>query len=453
MPGTNQLSIDEQAAQMAERMLAKSESIPLGRDGAEGAEGGFTPQIGGKVIDADAQKSQAPAADAEGVAFGKSAKTGAAMSSEPGHQGPDGKTGRAITNEPGPQDGSPKPGGGMSEDEDNKKRARKAGQIGVGGGMNPGNLSETGDGGMRGRKAGKVGGMSKAETEEDEDEGDMEESYKKSESDVDADSLIKSLETLEAIAQGASAPTVEERKLALLGKLGEGSLSKSEMQELSDLMKGLDDDSENAESDEDALSKSESQSDNDGDQDMADDSDEMEKSFQNRWGQDQDLQEGYEVSSFLERHSQLTAAALDEVQNTLSKSLDAQRNRAQQFNTQLAKSLRGMAELAQRQETLIKSLTDRLETVENTPLPRKGVSNVSTLQKSMSGEVGGDQSLGRNEILNTLEDMAMKSDVAPCGEPLMRAVAMYENSGQLTKSLYSDVLNYRRENGQGLARH
>lgn len=435
----DQLSTDEYAAQMAERMLSKSDSIPLSRTGADGAEGGFTPLAGGKVIDADAQKSEQPAMDADGIAFGKSGKTGEAMTGEPGKQGPPAKAGKAITGEPAADSLDSGSGGNVDEDEDEKTRKRKAGQVGVSGGMNPGNLSTDGDSAMRGRKSGKVG-IKKSE-DEDEDEDELADSCKKSDDSVSADSLIKSLEALEEIAQGSAVPSDENRYASLMSKLGEGSLNKSEMHELSDLMKSYQD--EGAAEDQELESN---------DADEADQED-LSKSFQNRWGEDSDLQEGYEVSSFLERHSQLTAAALDEVRNTLSKSLDGQREHTRSFNTQLAKSLKGMAEVTQRQEDLIKSLTDRLEHVENTPLPRKGASNVSSLQKSMPGEVGGDQNLDRNSIMNTLESMAMSNDVAPCGEPLMQAVAQFETTGHLSKSLYNDVLAHQ-QNGKnrGLGR-
>jgi len=41
----------------------------------------------------------------------------------------------------------------------------------------------------------------------------------------------------------------------------------------------------------------------------------------------------------------------------------------------------------------------------------------------------------------------MKMDVAPSGERLDRAVAMFETSGQMTKSLYNDVHQWVQNNG------
>lgn len=401
----SRLSADEQAARMAEQLLRKSGEgeMPTKRGGKAGAEGGFTEEAGGQPIDTDIEKS---------------AKTGAAMTGEPGRMGPSPKAGTAITDEPD-RDGD----GGAEYDTagaDGAMRSRKAGQIGGQGGSAPDTEPGDEDQKMRGRKAGKVG-MSKAldEDDEDDDEEEMEESCKKS---IDPGDLIKSLEMLEELAQGSQIAAPEDRRAELARGLAEGVLSKAEMAELSDLMKA-------SLGEEEDLSKS-------------DEVEALEESFQKAWAEDDELSEGYEVSGFLERHSQLTAEALD----TLSKSLQYQQDRAQVFNVQLAKSLRGMAQLATRQEELIKSLSSRLEQVENAPLPRRGVTrSTQVLNKSMRGEVGaGVDVLDRETILNTLEDMAMRQEYSPSGHQLVRAVALYEQEGTLAKSLYSDVVNHRQ---------
>jgi hypothetical protein len=431
-----QLNLDEQAALMADQMLAKGGAgdMPTGRGGSSGAEGGFTPDAGGKPID----KSKQARVDENGMALGKGAYTGEKVTGEPGPQGQQNKTGDKITNEPKGEEAKSKAGANgsnLDDDDDDMARKRKEGKVGVSGGSTGGGLPEDQDQYGRARKEGKVG-ISKAakaddEMMEEEDEEEAEEKASKSMDDeIDGDALIKSLETLEAIAQGATVPAPADRRAELAKGLEEGTLSTDEMRELGSLMKaGLGEETEE-------LVKAEVEAEPE--------IEDLEKSYQDQFGEDNQLQEGYDVSPFLERHSQLTAAALDQVQGTLTKSLDSHVDRTQAFNTQLAKSLNGMAQLAGRQEKMIKSLQDRLETVENTPLPRKGVGNVRALQKSIDGEVGGSEGPTRQDILNALEQMAMKSDAAPCGEPLMPAVALFENSGQLTKSLHQDVVNYIR---------
>jgi len=430
----NQLSADDQAVRMAEQMIkGGAGALPESRSGDSGAEGGFTSWAGGKPIDDDDDEK----ARGDKGMVSKAAKTGAAMTSEPGRDGGQAKTGAAMTSEPGHEESSSQPGeaSALSQNDDSA-RSRKAGQVGVSGGSTGGGMSEDEDAKMRSRKDGKIG-MSKAavseddeDEEEDEDEEDMEMSCKKSADQIDADALIKSLEVLEAIAQGSTIEAPADRRAELGQRLAEGTLSKSEMRELHDLTDAEDFDEED-------LSKSEYY-------------DDSEPSFQDQFADDEDLQKGYEVSDFLERHSQLTAAALDQVQSTLRKSLDGYQDRASTFNVQLAKSLRGMAQLAQSQESLIKSLAERLETVENMPLPRQGVTRQSqVLNKSMlGGEVDQGDRLSKAEVFTALEQMAMSGKInTPSGQPITEAVAMLETSGQISKSLLADVTNWTRQSG------
>lgn len=445
----HQMSLDEMAAGMAENFLHPSGQLmkggaagdmPTGRGGGAGAEGGFTPQAGGNVIDADAEKAMgggAPGPD-ELMKMTKGI-TGEKVTSEPGRMGQQPQTGENVTNEPGRGDGGGlgEPAqGGISQNADGF-RARKPGKVGgMGdGGADAGkNLSEDEDEATRKRQKGKVGmAKSNGEDEEMEDEGDDE--MEMSKGAFDADELIKSLETLESIAQGSSVAAPAERREELGRKLAAGTLSKSEMQELGELMKA------------DALAEDELAKSDDEELDYLDDED---ISFQKSFSEDPELSEGYEVSNFLERHSQMTAAALDQVQGTLSKSLEIHRDRATAFNTQLAKSLRGMAELAQRQDSIIKSMAARLEVVENAPLPRRGVtSQAQVLHKSMgASEVGGaGQTLSKSDLGDTLEQMAMRGiQSTPSGHRVDMAMAMLEQGGQIAKSLYNDILAFRQSN-------
>jgi hypothetical protein len=467
-----QKSMDDQAADMADLMLkgGAAGDMPGSR---KAADGGMAALAGGKQIDADAEKGgygmfapamggtatkppkaksmgkanpfegkETPAEEAaeakmkkakkgfedgegeerdEGDDDGdveKSAHTGADVTNEPGRQGRKPLTGSAITSEPDEDSAADGAGGptdlDTSADEDPQHRKRKPGQVGVpdqsGAGGSPGtgegsNLDQDADDMSRKRKPGMVG-------------------IGKSVPTIDADALIKSLDTLEAIAEGSSVAAPADRREALAEKLAEGTLSKAEMQELHALT--------GAAVDADPLAK--------GGAEVEDEPEEA--SFQEQFADDPELKKGYEVSDFLERHSQVSAAALDQIQTRLAKSIEIHRDRAQSFNVQLAKSLKGMAQLAQSQDALIKALTNRLERVETTPLPRKGASNVRTLQKSLDGEVGGGESdqLTRNQLMDGLESMAKSGkDVTPRGHRIDMAIAMLENGGGIAKSLYDDI--------------
>jgi len=458
MAGKNdQMSFDDAAADLAATMNFPGSGAPLAKGGAAGdmpegqvgAEGGFTGDAGGQVITTNVQG-----------AVNKSGKTGAAMTSEPGAQNADRRTGAQMTSEPGSETGGGAgSGGNLSQDGDAAMRARKPGQVGVSGGSTGGgNLSENEDAAMRGRKDGKVGiskaeaaamGLSKAQYDmlaerglikgctTKSDDADMDDETDEDETEkggVSANDLMKSLSTLEAVAAGSAIPTTEDRRAELAKGLEAGTLTQDEMVELADLMKAAVGDID------DPLDKS-----LDVDDRELEELEELDKSFQEQWAEAEADEGTYDVSPFLERVHQQTAAALDQIQSNLQKSIMAQGKNQTQFNIHLAKSLQGMARLAQGQEELIKSLAERLEVVENQPLPRRGAANVGqarVLQKSIPNEAGTVDQLSRGQILDALEDMALKSDNAPCGEQLTRAMALFESSGQLSKSLYQDITRH-----------
>jgi len=483
-----QMSLDEMAAQMAENMdlgqgrgrpimkpaadeMAKGGALgdmPGSRPGRSGAEGGFTPDAGGQVIDAAAKSGGAPSA-AELVSKA-GPYTGSQTTKEPGRQGGTPKVTDDTTSEPkGEIGGGAGEGGNVATAGDESTRGRKPGKVGISGGGGEGQPGEPGlpqnqDQSTRGRKSGKVG-ISKSElraeiakaqanlaelqelakaADEDDDFGDEAEKGRTCKSDaeeVDPDQLVKALDVLENLGQGIAAPTPQERSAELAKGLSEGTLTSEEMIELTDLMKA------EAEADtSDPLVKSDS--DPESDLDLEGEPEPMGKSdsFQERWGSDPENQEDYDVQPFLERFSQQHAAGLDEVQDRLSKSIEQQQSERRAYNTQLAKSLKFMAQRNLQQEELIKSLTQRLERVENTPMPRAGASGAQAMQKSMDGEVGAGQQLDYDVIGDTLVDMSMRMDKAPCGEDLRRAMADFETSGNLSKSLYRDVVKYRQEN-------
>lgn len=475
MAGENdQLSLDEMAADLAATMNFEGAGAPLEKGGAAGdmpmgqatAEGGFTQDAGGQVI----------TAGVEGAVQKGDAKTGSEMTSEPGAQNTNRKTGSAMTSEPGREAGGGAGEGGNLSQSGDGMRARKPGQIGVSGGSTGGgNLSESEDAKMRGRKSGKVGiskaeafdlglskaqyealmakGMIKAEEEEDE-EGEEEEKGKACKGgEVDVIDLEKSLHALEAVAAGSAIPTTEDRRAQLAKGLEAGTLTEAEMVELADLMKaavGFDDD--------DVLAKG-------GDVEYDDPEEiaaleELDKSFQEQWAEAEADHDTYDVSPYLERLHQQTAASLDQIQDNLQKAITSQGNNQRNFNVQLSKSLKGMAQLARSQGDLIKSLTDRLEVVENQPMPSRGARSVQqaqVLRKGLSSEAGGNGAeYQRAQILDALEQMAMRAGpqgMAPCGERLDRAMALYESSGQMTKSLYNDVTTFIQSSGNGTVIH
>ena len=270
------------------------------------------------------------------------------------------------------------------------------------------------------------------EEEEEKDEGEEEEEEKSSKSMIDADDLMKSLDVLEAASNGIGGE--QDRRAELAEGLSNGTLSKSEQAELVELLGGASEPEPEGEAATD---------------------DEVAKSFAEQFANDEQLSQDYDVSSFIERQSQLMASGLDELAGRLEKSHTEQFA----FNRALAKSFKAIGEVVAHQQALIKSLAgqnvelgQRVQQVENTPLPRKARTGATPLRKSAKGEVGGDDGLSRDEIMDGLNRLMLKSKdnnwVAPCGEPIDRAVALYEQTGQITRGMVGDVINELGKNVQ-----
>jgi len=257
------------------------------------------------------------------------------------------------------------------------------------------------------------GEPSEDEDEEKSDDGDADDMKKKKacKSSVDERDLMKALDVLEAVAGGVDAP---DRRSELAEKLAQGTIEKSEEGELRDLL---------------------------GEEQQEE---ELDKSFTEIFANDDQLRTDYEISPFIERNSQLMAEGLDFLRASLEKSSERQGS----FNVALAKSFRSIGQTVLDQMDLIKSqqgqiraLSERLGIVESTPMPRKSASGTRPLAKSFAG--GNENQIGREQIMDGLNRLMAKSSrsnfLAPCGESIERAVAMYETSGVISKSLLKDV--------------
>jgi len=319
------------------------------------------------------------------------------------------------------------------------KKGNGAGAMPITGASSEGGLS-TKAGGKPMRKG--KGKFSKTDDEDEDDEGDGEdmgddededededegENMKKKRAKksghaaeiIEAEDLIKSLELLEATSNGVGGEV--DRRAELAEGLTKGSLSKAEKDELASLLGGTTTD--------------------DDDEDSS-----FGKSFSEEFSNDDQLAADYDVSEFLEKQSQLIAKSLDSVRSEVRSGLEGQ----QEFNRALAKSMGGMGRLVASQQSLIKSLSDqntalasRLGIVERAPMPRKArVGSAKPIQKSSAGEAS-DEGMSRGDIMDGLEQLMLKSRdnnfVAPCGEPIDRAVALYEATGKITRGMLGDV--------------
>jgi hypothetical protein len=251
---------------------------------------------------------------------------------------------------------------------------------------------------------------------------------------VDAEALEKSMDALAALAAGQEAAATD-RRAELGAKMAEGDLSKSEEQELLDLLKsrvGGEPEVQGAEVD--PLNK--------GGTAVA-------------WGQEPKVAEAYEVAPYLAEMNQLLGNAIDGIKSDLSKSETSRRA----FNVGLAKALQGVGRVVQASNELIKSvqeentaikqqyavLSNRLGLVEAAPLPYKGNGrSAKVLNKSFSGNTSGEN-LTPDQISDGLETLLSKSMadgrgmIAPCGEDLGEKIPRWESAHLISEALVNDV--------------
>ena len=246
---------------------------------------------------------------------------------------------------------------------------------------------------------------------EDEDEGDEEEEMK---SDLTPDELRKSLSKLEALANDE---TPGSRKEALLAKAMRSELGEDERSELFALMGGG--------TDPNSLSGQVSKAMDPSENDV--------------------LQKSIDVSDFLSEMHGATTRALD----VLAQGLEKSQNRQHEFNVVLAKSVLDMARVLAQQSEVTKAMSDRLGVMESQPARApKSKGLAAPIEKSFAGQPANQ--LGKGQILDTLERMLIKSDEdgrggsAACGEDLLKAIAKYEATDQISKSLWAEVCEFQR---------
>lgn len=282
-------------------------------------------------------------------------------------------------------------------------------------------------------KACKKADGEEEEEEQDEGEEDVEMEKKKARksevSSMSSDDLMKAMDVLEATAEGLSGQE-PDRRAELAAKASDGTISKAERDELIGLLGGTV-------------------------EQEAQDEEDFGKSFSEVFASDEQLAQDYEVAPFIERHSQLVAESLDGLKDALVKGLQdtivKSQTEQQVFNRALAKSFRGIGQVVAEQGDLIKSLhqqntalSERLGIVEQTPNVRKSrVGSSQPLRKSFAGGEPAAGGMNEEQITEGLNRLMMKSRdnnwIAPCGEPIDRAVTLYETERKITRGMLGDV--------------
>lgn len=312
-------------------------------------------------------------------------------------------------------------------------------------------------GGFTSTAGGKVldKGEDKDEEEEGEDEDEMEKKkackkgdgdYGKSEEPaitvtddppLTEDSLMKSMDALDAAADGLEEPQVD-RRAELAKGLEDGTLDDDDRAELLSLL-GADQPTPA----EDSVNKGGW----DGEEPTEPVEEPMDKGFEQVYSEE--FGDDYDVSPFLEKFGHAVGAGMDIMREDLAKSASDQ----QRFNKALSQTFRGVGQVIQRQGDMIKSLSaqntalaQRLGIVEHQPVGRKSAatpSQVAPLQKSFAGQEPDEIGISREQIFKGLHMlMAKYKDTggrAKNGEPIDRAVSSFELGGNISKSMLAEV--------------
>jgi hypothetical protein len=241
------------------------------------------------------------------------------------------------------------------------------------------------------------------EDEDDEDEDEDDEGAEKG--GIDEIDLLKALDEMDSLVK-AQANGVSLRQTTLAAKLAKGeALTKSEKEELATL---------------------------------ASDDDSLEKSTKETLVEDPKVEQGFEVSEFL-----------DALGNKLGESLDANRIEIRKSFAELGEFNRAFARVLASQAGEIRALKAQLAKSETAPrsapqaVAAKGISAVGrkvndTMNKS---EGGGASVLSRPQILDTMFDL-FKSD-KESGVDWTHAISMYESTGMVGKQAMLAVAKKR----------
>lgn len=236
-----------------------------------------------------------------------------------------------------------------------------------------------------------------------------------------ADDLDKSLDRLSAFTE-KNDPTA--RKETLLAKAGEGSLEKSERDELFAILGGtaVVDDGEEATTVGDDLVKSMTDENNAG------------------------LQEALDVSPYLREQHDALVKSLQSVGGFIEQS-DKRHHEHSLMQSQ------ALVEMG----TLIKSMSERFGILEKQPVrgPKSaGVGVDQTLAKSFAGggngdgEGGGDEQLTKSEITTGLNGMMSDSmdngrnGLTKGGQDILLAISGFEQSSKLSAAIFGEVKSF-----------
>jgi len=307
--------------------------------------------------------------------------------------------------------GEGKPEVGVTPSDENFNSTRVGPASGVSADAKPKDVVSKAEDDEEGEGAKHEGG----ETPEFEAGEESEEEEKARKSLTPAD-LQKSLDKLSAFATDGDMPS---RKAALLSKASDDTLSKSEQEELFELLGGV---SAVADEPGEAIVKS--------------------------MGENDNLQKALDVSEYLqEQHGELVKS-LRNVGDEIQKS----DNRRHEFNLVMAKAIRDIG-------LMVKSMSEEMGVIGARPARAPKSLGVTTrsaqvLQKSFAGQPGEDI-LSKSQVLDGLDGLMEESmekgmgGATEFGEDIAIATAKYEQTHMISKPMLGAVKGfYEKKSGR-----
>lgn len=272
---------------------------------------------------------------------------------------------------------------------------------------------------MKGKKMAKQmppDGEENGEEEEDEEEETEKGKGSMCKSELTTDDLQKSLDKLEQVAATDDPPS---RREALLASASDRELSKSEREELFELLGG---ESTTTATDDDV-------------------GDEIVKSMQGN----EELAKALDVSDYLqEQHTELVKSL-----HVVGEKIRESDNRHHEFGLVMARAVHDIG-------TMVKSLAEQIETLGAAPARAPKSMGVraqpqQVMQKSFAGGPSGEEQLAKSEVLEALDGLMQESmskgqgGAAPFGEDITLACAKYEQTHQISRPMLNAVQEWRRE--------
>lgn len=168
----------------------------------------------------------------------------------------------------------------------------------------------------------------------------------------------------------------------------------------------------------------------------------LRKSHAQEWSDDPDISEAVDASPFMEALTMRTTQALD----SLHKSMMEGQFRQNDFNGKMAKAVGSLGKLVKSQSTVIDELRKRLGIVESTPMPQKGVTSTTGLEKSIPGgarQTGEPKQLTKSEAVSTLTFMNLHKGIKTInGHKTGELAVMLEAGGSIDEDTIAEIQRY-----------